>query len=104
MTATLDRPAADLEEQGFPMFSGDLADGLVEAHRAVVRAEAERLRWVAEVVATEAHLDLGYLSALALIVDRLDVSVGFGRRLIGLASALGEMPVVAAGFDAGEVD
>jgi hypothetical protein len=104
MTATLDRPAADLEEQGFPMFSADLADGLVEAHRAVVRAEAERLRWVAEVVATEAHLDLGYLSALALIVDRLDVSVGSGRRLIGLASALGEMPVVAAGFDAGEVD
>ncbi|HEX9761679.1 MAG TPA: DUF222 domain-containing protein [Acidimicrobiia bacterium] len=106
MTAIADRPQVDLEEQGFsfPLWSGDLADGLVEAHDRVVRAEAERLAWVAEMIATEAYADVGYLSPIALLVDRLGISVGTARRLIGLARALAEMPVVRAAFHDGVLD
>jgi hypothetical protein len=86
------------------MFSAELADGLVDAHLAVVTAEARRLRWVAELVAAKAHLDLGYLAPLSLIVDRLGVSVGTARRLIALARSLDDMPLVGAAFDAGEID
>lgn len=102
----LDRPPAGLEDEGFsfPLWSGDLADGLVEAHGRVVRAEAERLAWVAEIIATEAHTDLGYLSPLALLVDRLDISVFTARRLIGLARSLSEMPIVREAFNRGDLD
>jgi hypothetical protein len=62
------------------------------------------LRWVAELVAAKAHLDLGYLAPLSLIVDRLGVSVGTARRLIALARSLDDMPLVGAAFDAGEID
>jgi len=105
MTALVDRPAAD-PEQGFsfPLWSGDLADGLVEAHRRVTRAEAERLAWVAEILATEAYSDVGYLSPLALVVDRLDISVGMARRLIGLARSLTVMPAVRSAFESGDLD
>jgi hypothetical protein len=106
MTAIADRPQVDShdEERSFPMWSGELADGLVEAHGRVVRAEAERLAWVAEMIATEAYADVGYLSPIALLVDRLGISVGTAKRLIGLARALGEMPVVRAAFHRGELD
>jgi hypothetical protein len=105
MTALVDRPEVD-PEQGFsfPLWSGDLADGLVEAHRRVTRAEAERLLWVAEILATEAYSDLGYLSPLALVADRLDISVGMARRLIGLARSLTVMPVVRSAFESGDLD
>ena len=106
MTAIADRPEVGLEDDGFsfPLWSGDLADGLVEAHGRVVRAEAERLAWVAEMLATEAYDDVGFLSPLALLVDRLGVSVFTARRLIGLARSLSEMPVVRAAFDEGALD
>ena len=105
MTAIADRPTVDLEEGfSFPLWSGDLADGLVEAHDRVVRAEAERLAWVTELIATEACADVGYLSPIALLVDRLGISVGTARRLISLARSLSEMPVVRAAFDRGELD
>jgi hypothetical protein len=105
MTAIADRPQVDLEQElSFPLWSDDLADGLVEAHDRVVRAEAERLAWVAELMATEAYADVGYLSPIALLVDRLGISVGTAKRLIGLARALGEMPVVRAAFHEGALD
>ena len=106
MTATLDRPVSGEEDYDFDlaMFSAELADGLVEAHRAVVRAESTRLRLVDDIVRTRAHEDLSYVSALALIVDRLGVSAGMARRLIGLAQSLAEMPAVGAAFESGEVD
>jgi len=105
MTAIADRPQVDLEQElSFPLWSDDLADGLVEAHDRVVRAEAERLAWVAELMATEAYADVGYLSPIALLVDRLGISVGTAKRLIGLARALGEMPVVRAAFHDGVLD
>ena len=105
MTAIADRPEVDLENGfSFPLWSGDLADGLVEAHGRVVRAEAERLAWVAEMLATAAYGDVGYLSPLALLVDRLGVSVFTARRLIGLARSLSAMPVVRAAFGEGDLD
>ena len=76
----------------------------MEAHDRVIRAEAERLAWVAEMIATEAYANVGYLSPIALLVDRLGISVGTARRLIGLARALGEMPLVRAAFHDGVLD
>jgi len=106
MTTVADRPRVDLEDEqfSFPLWSGDLADGLVEAHGRVTRAEAERLAWVAEILATEAHADVGFLSPLALLVDRLNVSVSTAQRLIGLARSLAEMPLVRGVFNKGELD
>lgn len=106
MTAIADRPQADFESEGFsfPLWSGDLVDGLVGAHGRVVRAEAELLAWIGELLATEAYADVGYLSPLALVVDRLGVSVGTARRWIGLARSLNEMPVVSEAFRRGELD
>jgi len=70
----------------------------------VVRAESERLAWIAEIIATDAHQDLGFLSLLAMLVERLDISEGMARRLIGLARSLSEMPVVGEAFRRGELD
>jgi hypothetical protein len=106
MTAIADRPRVGFEDQdiSFPLWSGDLADGAVEAHERVVRAEAERVAWVAEVIAREAYSDVGYLSALAFFVDRFGIGVGAAKGLISLAKALSEMPVVHAALCGGVLD
>ncbi|HSM02369.1 MAG TPA: DUF222 domain-containing protein, partial [Acidimicrobiia bacterium] len=104
MTASADRPGVGLEDREFPLWSGDLADGAVEAHGRVVQAEAERLAWVAEVIAREAYSDVGYLSVLAFVVDRFGIGVGAARGLISLAKALTAMPVVKAALDDGVLD
>ena len=70
----------------------------------MVRAEAERLGWVAEVIAREAYSDLGFLSPLALLVDRLQISVGMAKGLVSLARSLAVMPVVRAAFHDGLLD
>ena len=62
------------------------------------------MAWIGEILATDAHQDLGYLSPLALLVDRLDVSRGTAQRLIGLARSLSEMPVVREAFRDGTLD
>ena len=106
MTAVVDRLGAGLEDEefSFPLWSGDLADGLAEAHGRVTRAAAERLGWIAEILATEAYRDLGYLSPVAMLVDHLGVSKGTACRLIGLARSLAGMPVVRKAFHAGDLD
>jgi hypothetical protein len=106
MTAVVDRPEVGLEDEdfSFPLWSSDLADGLSEAHGRVTRAEAERLGWVAEIIATEGYRDLGFLSPLAMLVDRLGVSKGTARRLIALAKSLSAMPVVRQAFHEGVLD
>jgi hypothetical protein len=103
MTTIADRPLADIGFEGFPLW-GDPVDGLVAAHGRVVRAEAERLAWIGELLATGAYTDLGYLAPLAVVVDRLGVSVGTAQRWISLARSLAEMPVVREAFMRGELD
>ena len=103
MTTIADRPDVDIGFEGSSLW-GDPVDGLVGAHGRVVRAEAERLAWIGELLVSGAFTDAGYLSALNLLVDRLGVSVGTAQRWISLARSLGEMPVVREAFLRGELD
>ncbi|MEX0826669.1 MAG: DUF222 domain-containing protein [Acidimicrobiia bacterium] len=103
MTTTADRPLADFEGEGFSLWGAPVG-GLVGAHGRVVRAEAERLAWIGELVASGAYAEAGYLAPLNLLVDRLGVSVGMAQRWISLARSLAEMPVVRGAFGRGELD
>jgi hypothetical protein len=86
------------------MFSDDLVDRLAERRRSIAVAEAECLAMVAELIRREAHLDLGFRSLTALLIDRLGVSPVMARGMIGLATALEEMPCTLAALEVGSID
>jgi hypothetical protein len=98
---TLTDRAADI---GLPVFSGDLVGLLAERRRNIAMAEAECLLLVAELLRRRAHEDLGYRSAVALLIDRLGVSAGAARGMVRLAAALEQMPCTLAALEVGSID
>jgi hypothetical protein len=99
MVALVDRPADSL-----PAYTDDLLDLLVERRRAIAAAEAECAVLVAELVDCQAHVELGFRSAVTLLIDRLGVSGGVARGMIRMAEALREMPRSLAALEVGSID
>ncbi len=104
MTALLEAPPVSFDADGFPMFSEDLVERLVERRRLVASVEAECTGLVAEMIHRRVHDDLGYRSLVSLLMDRLGVSAGVARGMIRVATALGEMPHAQAALESGDID
>lgn len=96
MTAVLSlTPAAD---------HVDPVQALVESHREKVSWEARCVALVADLIADDAHEDLGYRSMTPLLMDLLGISSRVARGMIRMARALAEMPASQAAFRRGELD
>ncbi len=89
---------------GFPMFSEDLVERLVQRRRAAASIEAECTALVAEMIRRDIHDDLGYRSMTSLLMDRLGVSAGVARSMISVATAVADMPFTLAGLTSGDLD
>lgn len=100
MVSLIDRAA----HSDIPAYTDDVIDRLVERRRAIAAAEAECAVLVAELIDREAHLELGFRSAVALLMDRLGVSSGMARGMIRMAEALREMPCTLAALETGSID
>ena len=100
MTAVMTPPAAD----GFPMFSEDLVERLVQQRRAAASIEAECTALVAEMIRRDIHDDLGSRSMTSLLMDRLGVSAGVARAMISVATAVADMPPTLAALALGDLD
>jgi hypothetical protein len=99
MVALIDRAADSL-----PAYTDELLDLLVERRRAIAAAEAECAVLVAALVDVQAHVELGFRSAVSLLIDRLGVSGGVARGMIRIAEALQEMPCTLAALEVGSID
>ena len=101
MTSLLERPPG--ADDWLPMFSEDPVDRLVDRRRVAASIEAECTALVAEMVRRGAHDDLGYRSMVSLLTDRLGISAG-AARMIGVATALDDMPHTQAALARGALD
>jgi len=100
MTVLVAPPFAD----GFPMFSEDLVACLVDRRRAAASIEAECTALIGEMIRRGVPDDLGYRSMTSLLMDRLGVSAGVARAMIGVATALAEMPCTLTALTSGDLD
>jgi len=90
-------PAEDL--------SGEECDAeLVEVNTAVVQLQARLLELTAAAERTRFFETLGYISGTAWLADRLRVTYGAARRLVGLARSLREMPATRQALADGLID